>query len=170
MLKVLKALTQKRYQDRIPCSFAYKFVCVDDKFSKPIFVFRGKSAAFKFIEAIFNSIIFWVSVLQKIMKKHFKNNFIMTEEEERFQSCNMCWILEKLIDDEKVRDHYYISKKFRGAAHCCCHINLQLTKKVTLTFHNFRGYDSHLIFCEINKFDVKIDVIPNGLGKYMAFL
>ena len=32
-----------------------------------------------------------------------------------------------------------------------------------------RGYDSHLIFFELNKFDVKISVIPNGLEKYMAF-
>ena len=32
-----------------------------------------------------------------------------------------------------------------------------------------RGYDSHLIFIELNKFDVKISVIPNGLEKYMAF-
>ena len=31
-------------------------------------------------------------------------------------------------------------------------------------------YDSHLIFHELNKFDVKIDVIPNGLEKYMAFM
>ena len=26
----------KKYQDHIPCSFAYKFVSVDDKFSRPI--------------------------------------------------------------------------------------------------------------------------------------
>ena len=32
-----------------------------------------------------------------------------------------------------------------------------------------RGYDSHLIFNELDKFDVKISVIPNGLEKYMAF-
>ena len=32
-----------------------------------------------------------------------------------------------------------------------------------------RGYDSHLIFSELNKFDVKISIIPNGLEKYMAF-
>ena len=32
-----------------------------------------------------------------------------------------------------------------------------------------RGYDSRLMFNELNKFDVKIDVIPNGLVKYMAF-
>ena len=28
-----------------------------------------------------------------------------------------------------------------------------------------RGYDSHLIFRELHKFSVKIDVIPNGLEK-----
>ena len=33
-----------------------------------------------------------------------------------------------------------------------------------------KGYDSHLIFSELNKFDVKISAIPNGLEKYMAFL
>ena len=32
-----------------------------------------------------------------------------------------------------------------------------------------RRYDSHLIFNELDHFDVKIDVIPNGLEKYMAF-
>ena len=32
-----------------------------------------------------------------------------------------------------------------------------------------RGYDSHLIIKEVDKFDVKVSVIPNGLEKYMAF-
>ena len=36
-------------------------------------------------------------------------------------------------------------------------------------FHNLRGYDSHLIIREISNFNVKVDVIPNGLEKYMAF-
>ena len=48
-------------------------------------------------------------------------------------------------------------------------LNFQLTKKVPVIFHNLRGYDSHLIFNELDKFDVKISVIPNGLEKYMAF-
>ena len=46
--------------------------------------------------------------------------------------------------------------------------NLQLTKQVPVIFHNLRGYESHLIFDELIKFDVKIDVIPNKLEKYMA--
>ena len=48
-------------------------------------------------------------------------------------------------------------------------INFQLTKKVPVIFHNLRGYDSHLIFNELDKSDVKINVIPNGLEKYMVF-
>ena len=44
-----------------------------------------------------------------------------------------------------------------------------MTKKVPVIFHNLRGYDSHFTFSELDKFDVKISVIPNGLEKYMAF-
>ena len=32
-----------------------------------------------------------------------------------------------------------------------------------------RGYDSHLIFSVLHKFNLKINVIPNGLEKYMTF-
>ena len=62
-----------------------------------------------------------------------------------------------------------LTGKFRGAAHWSCNINFQLTKKIPVIFHNLKGYDSHLIFSELNKFNVKISVIPNGLEKYMAF-
>ena len=48
-------------------------------------------------------------------------------------------------------------------------INFQLTKKVPVIFHNLRRYDSNLIFNELDKSDVKINVIPNGLEKYMVF-
>ena len=47
----MKVLTQKKYQE-IPRSFAYKLVCVDDKFTGPIVVFRDKNVAYEFIEAI----------------------------------------------------------------------------------------------------------------------
>ena len=59
--------------------------------------------------------------------------------------------------------------RFRDAAHLNCNINFQLTKNVLVIFHNLRGYDNHLIFNELDKFDVKVSVIPNGLEKYMAY-
>ena len=100
----------------------------------------------------------------------------MTEEEEEnlFQKSNDCWICKKSNNnnnnnEEKVRDHCHVTGKFRGATHQNCNVNLQLTKRVPVIFHNLRRYDSHLIFNELDKFDVKIKVIPNRLEKYMAF-
>ena len=86
----------KRSQDHIPCSFAYKVVCVDDKFNKIVVVFRGENAAYGFIKAIIKEFEY----CKKVMKKHFNKNLIMSEEEEQFQLSNMCWICEKLIDDD----------------------------------------------------------------------
>ena len=93
------------------------------------------------------------------------------EEEERFQLSNVCLICNKLFDvaDNKVGDHCHVTGKYRGATHWSCNVNFKMTKKVPVIFHNLKGYDSHLIFKELSKFNVKISVIPNGLEKYMDF-
>ena len=62
-----KGSYSKKYQDHIRCNFAYKLVCVNKKFTKPIVVFRGKSAAFKFIETILKE----YELLQKSNEKTF---------------------------------------------------------------------------------------------------
>ena len=92
----------------------------------------------------------------------------MTKEEETlFQKSKNCWICKKFInnDEEKVRDHCHTTDKFRCAAYRNCNVNSQPTEKVAVIFHNLGGYDSHLVFNELDKFDVKIKVIPNGSGK-----
>ena len=71
--------------------------------------------------------------------------------------------------DNKVRDHDHVTGKYVGSAHWSCNINLKWTKKVPVIFHNLKDYEIHLIVQEIGKFDVKINVITNGLEKYMAF-
>ena len=42
----------KKYHDHVPCSYAFKVVCIDNRFSKPIVVYRSKNAAYEFIKAI----------------------------------------------------------------------------------------------------------------------
>ena len=42
----------EKYQYHIPCSFAYKIVCIDNEFAKPTIIHRGKNAAYKFIKVI----------------------------------------------------------------------------------------------------------------------
>ena len=38
-----------------------------------------------------------------------------------------------------------------------------------MVFHKLKNYDSHLIMKELGKFNLKKNVIPNGLEKYMSF-
>ena len=158
----------EKYQAHIPCSFTYKVVRVGDKFSKPVVLYRGRNAVNRFIETVLKEYAYCKSV----MKKHFNKNLVMSEkDEQRFQSSNKCWICDKLFEvgDNKVRNYCHITRKYRGSAHWSCNINLKLSKKLPVIFYNLRGYDSHLIIREIGKFDVKVNVIPNGLEKYMAF-
>ena len=75
-------------------------------------------------------------------KKHFNKNLIMSaEEEERFQLADSCYICDKLfvIGDDKVRDHCHITGKYRDASHWSCNINLKMSKKIPVLFHNLRG-------------------------------
>ena len=56
--------------------------------------------------------------------------------------------------------------KYRGSTHRDCNINLKLNHKIPVVFHNLKNYYSHLIMQELGKFNLKINVIPNGLEKF----
>ena len=82
----------KKYQHHIPCSFACKVVCVNDRCTKQIVVYRGENAAYEFIKAILKE----HKYCKKIMNIHFNKNLIMSEEKEHlFQKSNSCWICKK---------------------------------------------------------------------------
>ena len=57
----------EKYEAHIPCRFAYKVVCIDNKFSKNVVLYRGKNAVSKFIEAILEEYDY--------LKKNDKNAF-----------------------------------------------------------------------------------------------
>ena len=71
---------------------------------------------------------------------------------------------------DKVRDHCHATGRFWGAAHNKCNINLRFSRKPPIIFHNLQGYDGHIIFKELNNFDVDIDVIPIGIDRYMSII
>ena len=62
--KCNKGSYTEKYQDHIHCSFAYKIVCIDDKFTTPTIIYRGENAAYEFIKAILEE----YEYLKKIMK------------------------------------------------------------------------------------------------------
>ena len=79
-------------------------MCIDEKFSKPVVLYKRKYAFNKLIEAIFNEYDY--------CKKHFNKNLVMTAEDEKdFRSSNKCCIGGGLFaeGDNKVRDNDHVT-------------------------------------------------------------
>ena len=79
----MKVLAQKKYQDQIPCSFDYKLVCVDDRFSEPTLFTEVKTLLVNLLKQFLKNVI-KKSECKKVMKKHFNKSLIIAEEEEIF--------------------------------------------------------------------------------------
>ena len=157
----------EQYQKHTACGYGYKVVCCyDDKFSKPIKIYRGEMTIQKFMKDMLDE----VEYCQEVVKTHFTKPLKMTEkDEESFQNMKECHICKKpfgmdedgvrnvggknikkvQIKNVKVRDHCHVTGKYRGAAHTICNLNFKLTDKIPVVFHNLKGYDSHFIMQEI---------------------
>ena len=171
------------YQKHTDCGYGYKVVCCyDDKYTKPIQIYRGEKAVYRFMEAMLEE----VKYCKKVMKTEFDKPLKMTkEDEEKFQKADECHICNKKYEtDVRVRDHCHITGKYRGSAHKDCNLNFQISDKIPVIFHNLRGYDSHFIMQEIGeivkkntytnkkgeKCQMNINAIPNNMEKYMAYM
>ena len=115
--------------------------------------------------------------LEKIANNYFKTNLeleITPQEEESFQLAEECWLCENPLEGEKVRDHDHLTGKYRGAAHNICNINCKQRSSsfVPIFFHNFSGYDCHLIFQEllIQAFEKGYEpkIIPKSIENYVS--
>ena len=98
---------------------------------------------------------------------------ISKKEQNDFKIAKSCHICNKKYynnEDVPLRDHCHVTGKYRGSAHTDCNLSYRLTNKIYVIFHNLRGYDSHLVMQEIGKFNKDINVIPNNMEKYMAFM
>ena len=174
------------YQKHTDCGYGYKVVCCyDDKHTKPMQIYRGEKAVYKFMENMLEE----VKYCKKVMKTFFNKALKMTkEDEEKFEKAKECHICDKkyIEKDIRVRDHCHITGKYRGSAHQDCNLKLKIEPdniKIPVIFHNLRGYDSHFIMQEIgaivknntytkNGKEIKMDInaIPNNMEKYMAFM
>ena len=62
--------SRKKYHNHVSCGFAYKIVCIDDRFTNPIVVYTDENAAYEFIKAILTECKYckkyWKNILTKI--------------------------------------------------------------------------------------------------------
>ena len=122
--------------------------------------------------------------IESYMKTYFKNeleNNLDTIPEIYDQTTS--WLCEKeftpkdLKDNPVVRDHCHLTGRFRGLAHNNCNLNTRKahTSFVPILFHNFSGYDCHLIFEKLvnmaTKKNIKInenDIIAKSSENYIS--
>ena len=75
--------------------------------------------------------------------------------------------LSKSINYWKVRDHYYYTGKYRGAAHSICNLKFNVPNEFRVVFHNGSNYDYHFIIKELaNKIERKSECLGENTGKY----
>ena len=156
------------YQHHQICGYAYKVHCKIDKYSKSVKLYRGENYAENFLRNLLKE----NEEIQQIIKTQFHEKMKITQEQEReFQRSTKCYICEKNFTKKsiKVRDHCHITGKYRGPAHKVCNLQLVISNKLPVVFHNLRGYDSHFIMQEIGKFNLSIEVIPTNSEKYLSF-
>ena len=158
------------YQHHQVCSYAYKVVCQDSQYTKPLRLYRGENAVFIFLENLLKE----NKEIQEIIKTQFHKKIKMSkEQEEEFQRSTNCHICGGNLMNQKgkaVRDHCHITGEYRGPAHEICNLQLVISTRVPVIFHNLKGYDSHFIMQEIGKFNLNINVIPTNSEKYMSFM
>ena len=70
-------------------------------------------------------------------------------------------------NDVKVKDHCHITGKYRVSIDC--NINVELNLKIPVVFDSLESFDSRLSMQELGKFNLKVNVIPNGLEMFMSF-
>ena len=177
----------EEYQKHTDCGYGYKVVCCyDDKYSKPVQIYRGEKAVYKFIEKMLEEVKYCKNTTKKFFNKPLQ---MTTDNEKKFGEAISCHICDKEYtdDDTRVRDHCHITGNYRGSAHQECNLKLRVDPdkiKIPVIFHNLRGYDSHFIMQEIGAIvkthtyknkkgeekQMNINAIPNTLEKYMAFM
>ena len=105
-----------------------------------------------------------------IASEYFTTNkpLEITPQEESFQQSKVCLVCEARLGDGKVRDHDHLTGKYRGAAHNRCNLNCKNSSSfVPIFFHNFSGYDCHIIFEELLTQAYKLGFEPEIIPKSM---
>ena len=94
-----------KYQKNVACSYSYKLVCVDDKFSKPFKSHLREDAVYNFT----SSMIEESKYCSDVMKKHFNKELIFTKRDsENFENSTKYWICgnDYTHGDVKARYHW----------------------------------------------------------------
>ena len=86
-----------------------------------------------------------------------------------YDNSTLCHICNEELCENKVRDHWHLSGKFRGAAHDVSNLKYKVPKFFPVVFHNLSGYNSHLFIKPLGNSEGDISCIPKYEENYISF-
>ena len=186
-----------KYQRHIPSGFCYYVVCTDSRYSRgPVLYSRrdyssdenddddddGKSEPRNYIRSrivvqFFDSLIEEEKRIRDILSKRVP--LLDCEEAETALGLEEnCYVCDKKLNNDRVRDHCHLTGKFRGIAHNSCNLKLRWSKRkpfskygfrIPVFFHNLRGYDAHILIQEFGRHKKRrLSCIANNSERFIT--
>ena len=92
---------------------------------------------------------------------------------EEYENATLCYICRHAFEENDpkgpmVCDHDHITGFFLEAAYSQCNLERPVSFQIPICFHNFRGYDAHIIVYEFEKRpDREIKMIVQNIKKFL---
>ena len=156
-----------------PSGYCYTVVSQDPARTKDAVVYRGPDVMEHLLDALINEVNGIQQQLQDPAPMIFHQ-----EDWIAFRDAKKCFVCDRDLKKDKVRDHDHLTGAYRGAAHQACNLQLQVRRgvggaglQVPVIFHNLKGYDANHIMSVIGLYEAKYKVrcIAQNMEKYLSF-
>ena len=129
----------------------------------------GENALAEFMDVL----IEWETAIVEEIWTNRPMKRMSVQKREEYENASECYIFRQPFEKDKqkgpkVRDNDHITGFFIGAVHREYNLERPVSFRISVFFHNFRGYDAHLMVHKFGKRpDREIKVIGQNMEKYL---
>ena len=137
------------YKNHKPCAASILLCSTVSAFNIQFFLFTGEEAVSKLLDQL----IKWETEIVEHLKQNCKMRPLSRQQQMKHENALICCICHRLTrpfdptipNDRKVADHDHFTGYYIGTAHDECNRKRRVVYDIPVYFHNFRGYDLHIV-------------------------
>ena len=163
-----KAPYTEKINTHVPSGWCVHSIFAYGDIPDPLKMYRGEDCVQKFVEYIEEEVKrFYETFPQKPMTKLTD---VLKRKHEAAEKCHICLREFNDLKNRKVRDHWYCTGLYWGAAHSDCNLKYKIPDHIPIVFHNLSGYGAHLFIKELGRrFNKNFGIIAENKEKYISF-
>ena len=143
-------------------------------FDKQFYLYTGENS----VNQLLDQLIIWETSIIEHLKQNCRMRPLTRQQQMNHDGAVECCICHRQnrpfdqtsANDRKVADHDHVTGYYLGAAHDECNRKRRVVYDIPIFFHNFRGYDSHLIVTAMSNAQYRtrgIQVIGQNMERYI---